>query len=217
MGRAGFLRCTMAAQPTRRERERQQHRREILAVALDLFSRKGFEKTAMADIAEQAEFAVGTLYKLFEDKNALYRALILDAVERFTQALTAVLTTPGSELERLARYIETKATLFAQNIPTARLYFAQTTGAGFLPTAGLDQEARAIYEKVLSMLEAVFRSGIRKKLIANIDPKMLVLGLEGLRNAFVFELIERPDALPAETMADLSKTIFFERIHLKGN
>jgi AcrR family transcriptional regulator len=207
----------MAAQPTRRERERQQHRREILAVALDLFSRKGFEKTAMADIAEQAEFAVGTLYKLFEDKNALYRALILDAVERFTQALTAVLTTPGSELERLARYIETKATLFAQNIPTARLYFAQTTGAGFLPTAGLDQEARAIYEKVLSMLEAVFRSGIRKKLIANIDPKMLVLGLEGLSNAFVFELIERPDDLPAETMADLSKTIFFERIHLKGN
>ena len=207
----------MAAQPTRRERERQQHRREILAVALDLFSLKGFEKTAMADIAEQAEFAVGTLYKLFEDKNALYRALILDAVERFTQALTAVLTTPGSELERLARYIETKATLFAQNIPTARLYFAQTTGAGFLPTAGLDQEARAIYEKVLSMLEAVFRSGIRKKLIANIDPKMLVLGLEGLSNAFVFELIERPDDLPAETMADLSKTIFFERIHLKGN
>jgi hypothetical protein len=33
----------------------------------------------------------------------------------------------------------------------------------------------------------------------------------------VFELIERPDDLPAETMADLSKTIFFERIHLKGN
>jgi len=207
----------MAAQPTRRERERQQHRREILSVALDLFSRKGFEKTAMADIAEQAEFAGGTLYKLFEDKNALYRALILDAVERFEQAQTVALTTPGSELEKLARYIETKATLFAQNVPTARLYFAQTTGAGYLPTVGLDQDARAIYKKVLSMLEAVFRSGIRKKLILNIDPKMLVLGLEGLSNAFVVELIERPEDLSAEEMATVTKRIFFERIALKAN
>ncbi len=48
----------MAAKLSRRERERQRHRREVLEAALNLFSQKGFEQTAMAAIAEQAEFAV---------------------------------------------------------------------------------------------------------------------------------------------------------------
>ena len=99
----------MAPRSTRRERERQRHRREVLSAALNLFSRRGFEKTTMADIAEQAEFAVGTLYTLFKDKDTLYRALILDTVERSAQVLTLVLKAPGSEIEKLERYIETKA------------------------------------------------------------------------------------------------------------
>ncbi len=206
----------MAAQLTRRERERQQHRREVLEAALNLFSRRGFEKTAMAEIAEQAEFAVGTLYKLFKDKNALCRALILDTVQRFERALTAALKAPGSELEKLERYIETKAALFLQHMPTARLYFAQTADAAFVPTAGLNEEARAIHREMLGLLESIFRSGIRKKLFLNIDPRMLALGLEGLTNAFLIELLERPHDFSAETMADSCKTIFFERIHLKG-
>ena len=63
---------------SRRERERQGHRREILAAAVKLFSRKGFEKTTMADVAAEAEFAVGTLYKFFKDKQELYRTIQKD-------------------------------------------------------------------------------------------------------------------------------------------
>jgi len=204
------------ARVTRRERERQQHRREILAAAQELFSRKGFDRTSMAEIAERAEFAVGTLYKFFKDKKALYRALILDTVQEFAQALTAALKTRGTEVERLERYIETKAELFVQHIPTARLYFAQTAGAKFVPTAGLDRDARAVYQGVLDALEAVFRTGMRKGLFLKADPRMLVLGLEGVSNAFLDELIERPDDFTAEVLADLTKTIFFGRIRVKA-
>ena len=45
---------------------------------------------------------------------------------------------------------------------------------------------------------------------------MLVLGLEGLTNAFLADLVERPDDFSAETMAGLTKTLFFERIRLKA-
>ena len=204
------------AKMTRKERERQRHRREILAAAQDFFSRKGFDRTSMAQIAERAEFAVGTLYKFFKDKKTLYRALILDTVQEFAQALTAALKTRGTELERLERYIETKAELFVQHIPTARLYLAQTAGAKFVPTAGLDRDARAVYKGVLDALEAVFRAGMRKGLFLKGDARMLVLGLEGVSNAFLDELIERPDDFSAETLANLTKTIFFERICLKA-
>jgi len=202
------------AKTSRRKREEERHRREVLEAALDLFSRKGFEQTTMAEIAKQAEFAVGTLYKLFKDKEALYRALILDTVQEYEQALTAALKTPGTEIEKLERYIETKAALFVRHIPTARLYFAQTAGAGLLPTAGLEADARDMHQRLMKRVEAVLRSGIRKKRLADVDPKMLTLGLEGVSNVFLGELIERPDDFTADEIAALTKRMFFGRVRL---
>ena len=51
--------------PSRKERETDQRRREILGVAERLFSHKGFFKTSIAEIAHDAEFSVGSLYQLF--------------------------------------------------------------------------------------------------------------------------------------------------------
>lgn len=204
----------MTAKLSRRDRERQRHKHEILIAALNLFSRKGFEKTTMAEIAERAEFAVGTLYKFFKDKEALYRALILDTVQEYKQALIAALKTPGTEVEKLERYIETKAALFVRHIPTARLYFAQTAGARFLATAGLEAEARGMHQRLMKRVEAVLRSGIRKKRLADIDPKMLTLGLEGASNVFLGELIERPQDFTADEIAALTKRMFFNRVRL---
>lgn len=202
------------ARLSRREREHQQRRREVLTAALNLFARRGFEKTTMADIAAQAEFAVGTLYKLFADKDALYRALILDTVERCAKQLIATLEAPGSELEKLERYIELKAALFTANVPTARLYFTQTTGAALIQTAGLDQAARQRYEDVLVALEAVCAAAIRTHTMLDLPPRMLALGLEGVSNAFLAELIARPDDISAEVLATTTKRIFFERVGL---
>ena len=90
----------MAAKSLRGQRELERRRLEVLEVALDLFSRKGFEQTSMAEIAEKANFAVGTLYVLFKDKNALYERLMRASVTEFEEALNAVLTGPGNEVER---------------------------------------------------------------------------------------------------------------------
>lgn len=206
----------MAEKTTRRERERQRHRREVLEAARELFARDGYERTTMARIAERAEFAVGTLYKFFEDKAALYRALILDTVDQFADALCEALDAPGSEPERIARYIDTKARLFVQHIPTARLYFAQTGGPKTIPAAAFDEECRTRYQRVLDRVERLFRSGIEKGLFLNIDPALLTLAVEGVCNGFLNVLIEHPEQFTPESLAALCKTIFFERIRLDG-
>ena len=207
----------MAAKLSRKERERERHRREILAAALNLFSHKGFQKTTMAEIAEQAEFAVGTLYKFFKDKKALYRSLILETVSEFEQAWTAALKAPGTEIERIAHYIDTKASLFAKRLPTARMYFTQTSGAFLQPAAGLDGEARAMYQRALRALEAVLRSGIRNGLFVKADPKMLALGLEGLSNTFLVKLVEQPGSCTPEEMAEQAKRLFFGSVCVEPN
>lgn len=201
---------------SRRQRERERHRREILAAALNLFSRKGFADTTMAEIAAHAEFAVGTLYRFFEDKEALYRALIIDTVREFAQTAITALETPGTEIDKLERYIEAKARLFVQHIPAARLYLAQTAVAGLSPGLGLDRELRMLYEGVLDRLASIIRSAVRKKLLPDIEPRTLLLGLEGVSNAFLPALIDRPDDFSAETMATAAKRIFFEPMRLRS-
>ena len=88
---------------SRRERERLRQRRDMLDAALDLFTLKGYHNVTMHEIAEKAEFAVGTLYKFFKNKEDLYKALILERLEEFHQSIVAALEGQEDDVERLRR------------------------------------------------------------------------------------------------------------------
>ncbi len=59
---------TLEANPplTRRERERQMRRTEILQAAKAVFAEKGYTHATLDEIAQRAEFGKGTLYNYFE-------------------------------------------------------------------------------------------------------------------------------------------------------
>ena len=60
----------------RRERERIALRQLILDAARDLFVQQGFEAVTMRKIAEQIDYSATAIYKHFEDKDALLRAIL---------------------------------------------------------------------------------------------------------------------------------------------
>jgi TetR/AcrR family transcriptional repressor of mexJK operon len=53
---------------------------QLLAAAKDTFTRKGFAATTMDDIAGAAGMSKKTLYKLFESKTELFRAMLLGSL-----------------------------------------------------------------------------------------------------------------------------------------
>lgn len=57
-------------------------RRRVLDAAEQLFAKRGYEPTSMAEVAERAGIGVGTLYHHFPDKRALLLALIDDWGDR---------------------------------------------------------------------------------------------------------------------------------------
>ncbi len=121
---------------SRRERQKIAQRSEMLAAALDLFSEKGYHNVSMHEIAAKAEFAIGTLYKFFSNKEDLYKALILEQSDRFHEALSKAIESPGDEIEKLRQYVQAKGEVFRDNAATIRLYFAETRGASFNIMAG---------------------------------------------------------------------------------
>lgn len=200
----------------RKEREFTRHRAEILTAALSLFAEKGYERTTMSEIAERAEFAVGTLYNFFADKRALYQSIIMDASLEFERVLVAALKSPGTDIERIEHYIDEMANLFCKHAAMARLVAGHATGGVFEPFASVGEDVRAVHHRVTDELEKVFRSAIRKKLIVKMEPEMLAVGLASLSNVFMYELVSRQEEHTADEMATHVKRLFFEKVRLDG-
>jgi AcrR family transcriptional regulator len=178
----------------RRERERLVQRQEILATALELFSERGYRNVSIAEIAQKAEFAVGTLYKFFENKEDLYRALLLQVADRFHEAAMEALEGPGDEVGKLRGYVRAKAEVFRANVPMIRLYFSETHGARQNAVAGYDPRIRRMRKGFLRTVAAIFESGMRKKKFRRVaDAYHLALALEGLTNHFLFIWLDDPE------------------------
>lgn len=179
---------------SRREREKLRQRREMLSTALELFSEKGYHNVSMHEIAEKAEFAIGTLYKFFKNKEDLYKALILEQADRFYEAVTKALRDADDETEKLRNYVRAKGEIFRANVSMIRLYFTETQGASFNVKAGLDSEIRKQYDQSLRDLATVFESGIKRKRFQKIaEPYHLAVALDSLCNAFLFLWFEAPE------------------------
>lgn len=50
----------------------------IQAAALEVFARKGFRSASMAEVASAARVSTGNIYRYFENKSALYEAVLPD-------------------------------------------------------------------------------------------------------------------------------------------
>lgn len=73
----------------------------ILAAASELFADPGYDRTSIADIAGKADVAVGSVYRLFDDKRAVLAA-VHDAVENeFIAAIHEGWRTEGTLEERM--------------------------------------------------------------------------------------------------------------------
>jgi AcrR family transcriptional regulator len=86
--------------PTERRRE------EILAAALDLFGRRGFDAVGMRDVAAACELSATGIYRHFVNKEALLLGLFdrLSDLMRDAMRNASRADSPGLVLDRLVRF-----------------------------------------------------------------------------------------------------------------
>jgi len=94
----------------RQEKAREQARRDILLAAADVFARRGYLASTLAEIAQAAGFAAPSLYRYFESKEEIFRSLVelikADLAATFDAPVDPA-ATPAARLEGLlTRQIE---------------------------------------------------------------------------------------------------------------
>ncbi len=71
-------------------RSRSETRRRLLQAGTALFARRGLHRVTSHDVARAAGVAAGTFYLHFEDKEALFREVVFQAVRGLRERLDAV-------------------------------------------------------------------------------------------------------------------------------
>jgi len=176
----------------RRERENLRQRGEILDAAIRLFSEKGYHNVSIHEIAKEAEFGVGTIYKFFPNKEDLYKFLIMETAERWQHAVIQVLEQERNPFQAIKGYITVQRELFFNNLPVVRLYYAETKGACFNIRAGFDQDLLKLRDDRIKKLASVFEIGIKQNVFRDLDPYHMALALHGIIDAFLFRMMENP-------------------------
>ena len=195
---------------SRKEKERLWRRRHMLSSALELFAEKGYHNISMHSIAKKAEFAIGTLYKFFRNKEDLYKALVTEMATDYHRILTEVLAGEDDTLTVIRSYISAKSNFFADRIASLRLYFAETRGASFNIAAGLDRDMLKLYNELVERLTAVLEIGIERNVLRRMDPYYMAISLEGLTNAFLFCWLENPERHPYEEKIPMITELFLK-------
>ena len=86
----------------RSKEDAEKTRTRILASALELFTRKGYEHTTFTDVAARLKMTKGAVYWHFESKQALLLALIDEMLEKFSRQVAELLPSGETSFAKLS-------------------------------------------------------------------------------------------------------------------
>ena len=169
---------------SRKERERSQHRRDILAAGEKIFAQKGYFNATIEEIAREAEFSVGTIYNFFSNKETLYQEIIRSIIETcYDDFQREIVPEPDPVLAvrllnrlRIRQFERHQGLIHVvvENIPSGR----------FNQELMISPEYQQYYESYFENLCAICAHGRDQGIFSNEEPLVLALTLEGLLNTF---------------------------------
>ena len=179
-----------AKQPSRHERALRWRREQVLDAAEAVFAAKGFHQATMQEIARTAEYATGTLYTLFANKDALFAAVVerrLPQIAEYLQTATASGTTPRDQIER---FVGAFFDFFGARKELFQIYLHVTGGFLWNVKAELGEHVHENLLGRLAHLEGVFRTGVRRgEFRTTLDARLAAVSLIGVLTASVTDWI----------------------------
>jgi TetR/AcrR family transcriptional regulator len=205
---------------TRREQRRLQHldvsRGQVLDAAEEVFGRKGFHAATMKEVAELAEFAVGSVYTFFENKDDVLRQIFIRRGDEFLPELrTIVEDTSTDPVDQLHALVDFEVGFFRAHPHFGRLYLRYSSATSMFADGGIDVLMKDRYAEAMELQAALFRRGQRAGVLRKGDPEVLARLFSGLISAYqsldpavVSDEPPRRERLPLRDLHDIVERSF---------
>ncbi len=136
----------------------EERKNQILDAAMETFSKVGFHKARMSDIAESSGLSKGSLYWYFENKNDLIVKLLARVFEPELKDLKALLTDPRPIDDRLLAYAERGADDMIKMLKWMPIVYDFIALAFRQET--IKVSIRKFYQQNMEILEALIQQGL---------------------------------------------------------
>jgi AcrR family transcriptional regulator len=180
------MKVTADQRSQRKQREYDARREEILLAAERLFSKNGFFKTGMAEIAEAAQFAMGTMYRFFKSKEEMYISLVEDKVEDLLGRLEEATQNEVSASEKLRAVINVKLVFADQNRDFFRIYVSEWSGFEWTIKSAFGDRVWKKYLAQIDLVANLIKEGIKSGEFRKVNPKDTSLALHGMLNSTIY-------------------------------
>jgi AcrR family transcriptional regulator len=172
------------AAASRREQRRLQHqdlsRTQLLDAAEDIFGTKGFHDTTLKEIAELAEFSVGSVYSFFENKDDLFLNVFLRRGTEFMPELHRVATEGDGPRAQLHAIVDFEVQFFRRHPHFGRLYLRSASVPMMGPEPPVVEALAENFAAAMHVQADVFARGHAAGELRAGDPEVLARLLSGL-------------------------------------
>jgi AcrR family transcriptional regulator len=185
---------------SRKEREYQARREEILRAAERIFAQNGFHNTTVAELAKESEFAIGTIYQFFKHKEELYYTMM---IEKFELLYSTLLTEVGKNtkcFEKLNCLVEVVLSFIEQNVDFFKIFTWELNVLNSNMEHKLKDQLINKHFAYIKLISDVITEGLQEGVFKEGNANDLSTALVGMMNIFSFNWIynQQQDSLRAK-------------------
>jgi AcrR family transcriptional regulator len=182
----------MPRTPEQYEEIRNEKKRMIMNVALELFANEGYHTTSISRIAERANISKGLLYNYFESKEELLRSIMNSLT---TEVIDMIDPDHNNEVtqEEALRFFDNYFDMLKNRREQMKLYYqlsVQPQVVGFLLSEQLSSTA-------VSVQKLLFDYFLQK---SQIDPAIGMFHISSVIKGFSLQYVFAPEMFPDEVV-----------------
>lgn len=194
---------------TRKEKEYIFRRQEIMEAAERLFGQKGFFKTTMLEIAQQSQFAIGTLYQFFKSKEEVYCSLLEEKAHQFFNFVKDRVES-AQGLDKIRALTLARLEYAQKNINFFKIFLVERAYFEWDIKADFGERVYYLYLSFIDYVTDMIGELVEKGLLKAVKPRDLAISLIGITNSMLFQMFLESSEWDLEDRASLITELFLE-------
>jgi len=171
---------------SRKEKEIQSRKKDILDAAAKLFSEKGFHDVSVDEIAEQVGISKGTVYLYYENKETLFQSIVTEKTKALYRDLQTTVDSSEPARRRIERFIEIMVAYFNRNQPIFKLFHTEKIRLSMENHSRLHEDGILAFRTYFELIARLMRDGQEQGLLRSMEPEVCAKSLMGLIHAYSF-------------------------------
>ena len=199
---------------SRREREKQNRRNEILQAAWEVFASKDYDSATIDEIAEAAELSKGTVYLYFQNKADLFLSTVEMGMEKHASTIQAAISSSEDPVSGLKEIISNILNFYEENAGFFKILTSEQSHfeihAEMRDSCNFKERFLAEMSRNVNMIADYIQSGIEMGVFRQINSRDAAFALLSVTRGFIFRWIIEPAEFRLSEKAEIITAILLD-------